>query len=145
MPDAAEKSGANRATSWPLNLAMWGSLVTLARIALLGSGEQDLCSVCFKENEKNLRELSTQWLSRVQLFAVPWTVACQSRLVHGISQARILEWVASSYSRRPSRLRDLALISRIGRQILYHWRHLGSPRESKFRQMNFAIKVTIYS
>ena len=41
--------------------------------------------------------------------------------VHGILQARILEWVAISFSRRSSRPRDQTSISCIGRQILYHW------------------------
>ena len=36
-------------------------------------------------------------LSRVRLFTTAWTVACQSICV--ILQARILEWVAISYSR----------------------------------------------
>ena len=38
-------------------------------------------------------------LSRVQLFATPWTVALQAPLSVGILQARILEWVASPFSR----------------------------------------------
>ena len=41
--------------------------------------------------------------------------------VHNIFQARILEWVAISSSGGSSRLRDWTSISRIGRQILYHW------------------------
>ena len=44
--------------------------------------------------------------------------------VHGIFQARILEWVAISFSRRSSRPRDrtwVSCISRIGRWILYCW------------------------
>ena len=43
--------------------------------------------------------------------------------VHGISQARILEWVAISSSRGSSRPRDrthVSCICYIGRQILYH-------------------------
>ena len=43
--------------------------------------------------------------------------------VHGISQARILEWVAMPSSRGSSRPRELtciSCISCIGRQILYH-------------------------
>ena len=54
--------------------------------------------------------------------------------VHGISQARILEWVAISSSRGSSLPRDrtpISCISCIGRQILYHECHLGSPRESE--------------
>ena len=41
--------------------------------------------------------------------------------VHGISQAGILEWVASSFSRGSSWLRDRTHISSPGRWILYHW------------------------
>jgi len=40
--------------------------------------------------------------------------------VHGISQARILEWVAISSSRGYSWSRDRTHISCIGRRILYH-------------------------
>ena len=40
--------------------------------------------------------------------------------VHGISQERILEWVAISFSRGPSQPRDRIHISCIGRQILHH-------------------------
>ena len=49
---------------------------------------------------------------------------------HRILQARILEWVAISSSKRSSWPRDqtcVLYISCIGRQILYHWCHLGSP------------------
>ena len=38
-------------------------------------------------------------LSRVRLFANPCTAACQAPLSLGILQARILEWVAYSFSR----------------------------------------------
>ena len=42
--------------------------------------------------------------------------------VHGILQARVLEWVAISFSRGSSQPRYQTLgISYIGRQILYHW------------------------
>ena len=44
--------------------------------------------------------------------------------VHGIFQARILEWVAISYSRESSRSRDpncISCISCINKQILYYW------------------------
>ena len=50
--------------------------------------------------------------------------------VHGILQARILEWVAMSSSRGSSRPRDgthVSYISCIGRWVLYHYWHLGSP------------------
>ena len=44
--------------------------------------------------------------------------------IHGIFPARILEWVAISYSRVSSRPRDqthISCILCIGRWILYHW------------------------
>ena len=40
--------------------------------------------------------------------------------VHGILQARILEWVAIPFSRGSSQPRDLTHVSCVGRQILYH-------------------------
>ena len=49
---------------------------------------------------------------------------------HGILQARIPEWVATSSSRGSSWPRDqthVSYISCIGRRVLYHWHHLGNP------------------
>ena len=45
--------------------------------------------------------------------------------VHGISQARILEWVAIAFCRGSSQPRDQTHVSSIDRQILY----TGPPRE----------------
>ena len=47
--------------------------------------------------------------------------------VHGISQKRILEWIAVSFSRGSSWPRDVTCISCIGRQILYSWTTRESP------------------
>ena len=41
--------------------------------------------------------------------------------VYGISQARILEWVAISFSRGSSQSRDQTRVSYIGRQFLFLW------------------------
>ena len=57
----------------------------------------------------------------------------QGSSVHGISQARILEWVAISFSRASSQSRDRTLvswISCIGRQVLYQLSHRGNPKSS---------------
>ena len=51
--------------------------------------------------------------------------------VRGILQARILEWVAIPFSRGSSRPRDgtrVSYVSCVGRRVLYHCRHLGSPQ-----------------
>ena len=57
-----------------------------------------------------------------------WLTVCEPRdcsppssSVHGISEARILEWVAISFSRGFSLPRDWNCIPWIGRLILYHW------------------------
>ena len=42
--------------------------------------------------------------SHARLLATLWTVARQAPLVHGILQARVLEWVAVSFSRGSSQL-----------------------------------------
>ena len=70
--------------------------------------------------------------SRVSLFETPWTVACSlpGFSVHGVLQARILEWVAVSSFRGSSWPRDWTHVSSFsctGRQVLYHSCRLGSP------------------
>ena len=67
--------------------------------------------------------LHTKWsevnsLSHVRLFSTPWTVAYQASpskgfSLHGIFQARVLEWVAISVSRGSSWPRDWTWISHI--------------------------------
>ena len=59
-----------------------------------------------------------------------WIVVCQVSSVHGISQARILEGVAISFSRGPSQPRDQTYVSCIGRRILYHWTTREAQREN---------------
>ena len=68
-----------------------------------------------------------QTLSRVRLFCDPIDRRLQGSSVHGISQARILDWVAISLSRESSQFRDQAYISCIGRWVLLPLSHQGSP------------------
>ena len=60
--------------------------------------------------------IRAQSLSCVQFFATPWTEACASS-VHGVSQARILEWVAISFSKGSSKSRDPICISRTASRV----------------------------
>ena len=55
-------------------------------------------------------------LSHVWLFVIQWSPPGSS--VHGISQTRILEWVAIYYSRGSSQLRDQTHISCTGGRFL---------------------------
>ena len=54
-------------------------------------------------------------------FAILWTITNQTPLVHGISLAWILEWVAISLSRRSSPLRKSNPGQLHGRWVLYCW------------------------
>ena len=50
--------------------------------------------------QKLEQRVKVKWLGCVRLFATPWTIAYQAPpSVHGIFQARVLEWVAISFSR----------------------------------------------
>ena len=63
-----------------------------------------------------LVKVKVKLLSRVRLFATPWTVACQalrSLSVQGIFQARVLEWIAISFSRGSSQPRDWTRVSHV--------------------------------
>ena len=60
--------------------------------------------------------------------------------VHGILQARILEWDAISYSRGPSQPRDrtnVPCVSLIGRQILYYLLFTTEPPWKPFTDLLF--------
>ena len=68
---------------------------------------------------------STCVLSRVQLFATPWTAACRAPLSMKIARQRILEQVAISFSRASSWPRDRTCVSCIGRRNSLPLGHLG--------------------
>ena len=80
--------------------------------------------VSIPRNEFAGSYMCAQLLSCAWLFATLWTVALQAPLSMGFFQARILQWVAISFSRGSSQPRDWTCVSEIsciGRQILYHW------------------------
>ena len=85
---------------------------------------------CFPSLKKNL---CCAMLSCIQLFATPWMQSPPGSSVHGILQARILEWVAISSSRGSSQPRNwtqVSCVSCIGREILYHHATWESSNES---------------
>ena len=60
-------------------------------------------------------------LRGAQLFCDPMDCSLPGSSVVGFLRQLILEWVAISFSRGPSRLTDWTHVSYFGRQILYHW------------------------
>ena len=75
-----------------------------------------------KKSASMLSQFSRVWLCDTMDLSPPGSS------VHGISQARILEWFAISFSRGLSQPRDQTQISCIGRQILYHWATWEAPK-----------------
>ena len=68
-------------------------------------------------------------------FCNPMNRSLPESSVHGILQARILEWVAMPSSRGSSRPRDQTRVSYVsctGRWVLHHHHHLGSPSFAPF-------------
>ena len=84
------------------------------------SGETEPELPCQLTPNSWYRVVVVQLLCHVQLFCNPTHCSLPGSSVHGISQARILVWVAVSLSRGSSRLRDQTCVSYIGRQIFYH-------------------------
>ena len=68
-----------------------------------------------------------KWLQSCLTLCDPMNCSPSGSSVHGILQARILEWVAVPFSRGSSRPVDRTWASCIVRQILYSLSHQGSP------------------
>ena len=64
--------------------------------------------------EPTWSEMKWKFLSCVQLFATPWTV-------HGILQARILEWVAFPFSKGSSQPRNRTQVSCTAGRFFTSW------------------------
>ena len=62
-----------------------------------------------------------QSLRHIQPYCDPLDCSPPGSSVHGISQARILQWVAISFSRGSSWPKDQTQVSYTGRQVLYCW------------------------
>ena len=100
--------------------------------------EKKYMCVCLYRKEKRMF-LCAQLFSHVWFFCDHRDCSPPGSSVHGISQARILEWVVISFSRGSSLPRDrtcLSCVSSIGRQIFFPnffftalpLHHLGSSR-----------------
>ena len=69
-------------------------------------------------------------LSRVQLFATPWTIVRQAPLSMGILQARILEWVAMPSSTGSPQPRDQTQVSCLADGFFTCWAIREAPVSS---------------
>ena len=73
------------------------------------------------EHDNCIKEVRWKSLSCVQLFVTPCNI------VHGILQARILEWVVFSFSRGSSKPRDWTQVSGIAGRFFISWATREAP------------------
>ena len=88
--------------------------------------EANICSVKFRIKKIYFGNFSGQFSKSAVIkssltLCNPMDYSPPGSSVLGISQARILEWIAIPFSRGSSQARVRACVSCIGRQILYHW------------------------
>ena len=114
-----------------MNLLIFIALVIILFWVRKFIQNRSLRTVIFSPIPQNLhfhRNFHTQWCCYCCLVAKPCPTLCNlmdcsppGPSVYGISQAKILEWVAISFSRGSSWPRGQTLVFCIGRWILYHW------------------------
>ena len=75
---------------------------------------------------KNCCLVAKSWRTLLQLCGPPGSS------VHGISNGRILEWVAIPFSRGSSRPKDGTQVSCVGKWILYHWVTREAPKGKQY-------------
>ena len=96
-----------------------------------GQGSLECCSPWgHKESD------TTEQLNYVKLSRDPMDCNLPGSPVHEISQARILERVAISFSRESSWPRDQTCVSCIGRWILYPWATREAPHRHSLPVIN---------
>ena len=119
----------SRLIAWSLFKACWVNFVKASMWAITSSN--------LTEGTKTGAKWPYQWYDLMVYFPVciQWLQSCLTLCdpmdcsppvssVHGILQARILEWLAIPFSRGSSQPRDLTHISCVlctGKQILYHY------------------------
>ena len=136
--EAREKSSGRRGGSSLAEMG-WGPLLPALRslllVVVLGQVGQGLElsheGLALRKRKKELPVVCVCVCVRAQSCPThcdPMDCSPSGSSVHGTLQARILEWVAISSSRRSSRPRDRTCVSCIGRRIRYHcatWEALG--------------------
>ena len=83
-------------------------------------------------------------LSRVQLFATPWTCSLPGSSVHGIFRARVLKSVAISFSRGSSQPRDQTRVSWVVGRHFNRLSHQGSGKEPAFQCLRHGFSSWVW-
>ena len=93
------------------------------------------CRLCFYRNKKLYNEVAQS----CPTLCDPMDCSLPGSSVHGIFQARVLEWVAISFSRGSSQPRDQTWVSRIAGRSFTIW----ATREAPLYVYKSCIKVVI--
>ena len=86
-----------------------------------------------------MKKVNVNSLSHVQLFVTLWTAARHAPLSMGILQARIVEWVAISFSRRSSWPQDQTQVSCIEGRLFTLCAIKEAPSNQKFLCKKYII------
>ena len=102
--------------------------------------------------KKKTLPFPTTWWNSFQVYRwkvkVKVTQSCQTLcdplvcVVHGILQARILEWVAFPFSRGSSQPREQTQVSRIAGRFFTSWTKRESPIYKSFNKASLSFKFT---
>ena len=137
----------SRGYSWPRNWT-WVSCIAGSFFTDWAMREAHLLSPphsCWQPYFWLHGSMNAHSLSCVWLFCDPMGCSPQGSSLHGILQARKLEWVAISFSRGSSWPRDwtqVSCVSCISRQILYHWATWEVSTSDFTEEMNTMRKET---
>ena len=123
-------------TDWATREGQWGTVMVLPLLFFTFPKLTMCLCVCVCAFPKSVplfyiwgkKTWTWKSLSCVQLFATPWTI-------RGILQARIVEWVAFSFSRRSSQPRDRTQVSHIAGRFFTSW----ATREVEADNLSFSL------
>ena len=126
-----------------LLLTPWGLTTTLG-LSFLLLFEVNLC--CFLLAKFPLLFQSESEVTQSCLtLCDPTDSSLRDSSIHGIFQARVLEWVAISFCRGSARLRDQTWVSHIVGRCFYHLSHEGSPLSAEFQRIARKDKKALLS
>ena len=101
-----------------VNIRVWLSLWDHDFFCVLPRGSRRKMAGSYRSSVFNFLKVKWKWklLSHVQLFVTPW-----ANTVHGILQARILEWVAFPFSKGSSQPRGQTQVSHMVGRFFTSW------------------------
>ena len=90
----------------------------------------------YKENESKVA-----WSNSLR---PPWTVANQDSSLHGIFQARVLDWVAIFFSRESSQSRDRSQVSCIRGRCFTVWATREAPHKRMLKFSTWTVNFQMF-